>query len=216
MANTFTALGVNSANPANIGLADAHILVGGSDGRAHDVAMSGGATINDTGVVTVSAAGSWTLIEKKALTNQTAITFNIAAAYRIYLIVMRTRPTSTVPASVIITFNGDSGNNYSYTKLAGTTINESTAQANIRDYFHYTNSFNVGQLILSGVASGAGYIMVTGLLTSIDDGQTQNSLIRASWKKGTSGNITSITFAAETNPIDADIMLYYNTDAGAV
>lgn len=46
-----------SVKPSAIGLTDGHILVGNSSGQAADVAMSGGATIGDTGIVVLGSPG---------------------------------------------------------------------------------------------------------------------------------------------------------------
>jgi hypothetical protein len=51
--------------------------------------------------------------------NQTSVTFNSLGAYTDIIIVTKATYATTLDASMLLTFNGDTGSNYSATNLAG-------------------------------------------------------------------------------------------------
>jgi hypothetical protein len=89
---------------------------------------------------------------------QTNVTFNsISSAYTDLIVVVESKPSNNNAETINLTFNSDTGTNYSYTRLTGNGSSASSSRASNVDHieFLYYNNVNPSNLVIAQIQNYA-------------------------------------------------------------
>jgi len=156
--------------------------------------------------------GAWTLVEKISPSAASTVSFSSITARNLFLLVFEIKVSADCQFNM--TFNSDTGSNYEYHLLNGTSMELNTAQGKIvLSNGQDADDTVSGMFLIGGKKATGDMLSVSGSSTG-QDGDTTNQHFGGIWDKSGETAISAILITATAGNFTGTAMLYFNTSSG--